>query len=236
MAYGVEACRELLNTRTVQELPTEDVVKLITLILTKNNFSFNNEHYLQLKGTVMGTCMAPSYAIIFMNNLERRMLAKLDAVPSTWWRYIDDVFAIWPHGEEQLVEFLEKINQFHPSINFTAEWSEKSVSFLDTKVTVENEGCLTTDLYVKPTDTHQYLHRDSCHPSHCKRGIPYSQALRIRRICSKREDYLQRTQELKGFLITRGYNEDEIQNQIDRTTGVDKEMLLCSKRMKTPLE
>ena len=90
--------------------------------------------------------MALSYTNIFM-----------DAVPSTWWRYIDDIFAIWPHGEEQLVQFLEKINQFHPSIKFTAEWSAKSVAFLDTKVTVENEGRLTTYLYVKPTDTHQYL-------------------------------------------------------------------------------
>ena len=71
---------------------------------------------------------------------------------------------------------------------------------------------------------------------HCKRGIPYSQALRIRRICSEREDFLRSTQKLKGFLINRGYNEDEIQHQIDRTTGLDREALLCSKRTKTPLE
>ena len=55
---------------------TEDVVKLITLILMKNNFSFNDEDYLQLKGMAMGTCMAPSYENIFMVNLERRILAK----------------------------------------------------------------------------------------------------------------------------------------------------------------
>ena len=90
------------------------------------------------------------------------MLASMDAVPSTWCRYIDDIFAIWPHGEEQLTEFLEKISTFYPSIRFMAQWSVKSVTFLDTKVMVENEGCITTDLYVKPADTHQYLHRDSC--------------------------------------------------------------------------
>ena len=45
------------------------------------------------------------------------MLAKMDAVPSTWWRYINDVFAIWPHGEEQLVEFLEKKINFIPLLN-----------------------------------------------------------------------------------------------------------------------
>ena len=134
-----------------------------------------------------------------------------------------------------IVEFLKKINQYHPSIKFTAEWLAKSVVFPDKTVTVDNKGCLTTDLYVNPTDTHQYLHRPSCHPSHCKRGIPYNQARRIRRICSKREDYLWRTQELKGYLINRGYNEDEMR-QIDRTTGLDWEALLCSQRTKTPLE
>ena len=110
-----------MNIRTVQEPPTEDVVKLIhvTLILTMNNFSFSNEHYLQLtcKETAMGTCMAPSYANIFVDNLERQMLAKMDAVPSTQCRYIDDVFAIWPHGEEQLVEFLEEKINFIPLLN-----------------------------------------------------------------------------------------------------------------------
>ena len=165
---GIEACRKLLDTRDVQEPPTDDIIKLITLILTRNNFSFNDEHYLLLKGTAMGTCMAPSYVGIFMDNLKRQLLVNMDIIPSTWWRYIEDIFAIWPHGKEQLITFLEKINHFHPSIKFTAEWSSKSVSFLDMKVTVDNEGCLTTDLHVKATDTHQYLHRESYHPCHCK--------------------------------------------------------------------
>ena len=69
-AEGIEACRELLNTRVVQEPPTENINNLITLILTKNNFSFNDKHYLQLKGTAMGTYMAPSYANIFIDNFQ----------------------------------------------------------------------------------------------------------------------------------------------------------------------
>ena len=115
---GIETCRGLLDTRDVQEPPTDDIIKLITLILNKNNFSFNNEHYLQLKGTAMGTCKAPSYANAFMDNVQRRnaLLAKLDLIPSTWWRYIADIFAIWPHGEENSLYSSSKINQFHPSI------------------------------------------------------------------------------------------------------------------------
>ena len=35
-----------------------------------------------------------------------------------------------------------------------------------------DEGRLTTDQYTKPTDTHQYLHCNSCHASHCKKAWP----------------------------------------------------------------
>ena len=52
---NIEACRRALNTRGVQDPPTQDVINLIMLILTKNNFSFGDKHYLQIKGTAMGT-------------------------------------------------------------------------------------------------------------------------------------------------------------------------------------
>ena len=45
--------------------------------------------------------------------------------------------------------------------------------FLDVSVSVDNSVNITTDLYVKPTDTHQILLATSCHPTHSKRSIPY---------------------------------------------------------------
>ena len=88
-------------------------------------------------------------------------------------RYIDDIFFIWEHGEESLKEFINEINSFHPTIKFTADWSKEKVNFLDVEVTLRN-GVLSTDLFVKATDTHQFLDPSSCHPYHCKKGIPYS--------------------------------------------------------------
>ena len=90
--------------------------------------------------------MAPSYANVFMDDLERQILVNVDRAPITWWNYIDDIFAIWPHGEEHLTIFLDGIKNFYPSIKFTAEWSYASVPFLDTKVTIDDEGHLVTDL------------------------------------------------------------------------------------------
>ena len=79
----------------------------------------------------MGTRLVPSYANIFMGDLERKILNKVDKRPNIWWRYIDDVFAIWTHGEECLIEFIGLINNIHSTIQFTAEWSSESIAFLD---------------------------------------------------------------------------------------------------------
>ena len=109
--------------------------------------------------------------------LEEKILRKVKKKPSVWWRYTDDIFFIWEHGEESLKEFITEANSFHPTIKFTANWSKEKVNFLDVKVTFIN-GVLSPDLFVKPTDTHQFLDPTSCHPYHCKKSTPYSQTLK----------------------------------------------------------
>ncbi|KAL8603472.1 hypothetical protein ACOMHN_038613 [Nucella lapillus] len=59
--------------------------------------------------------------------------------------------------------------------------------------------------YVKPTDAAMILPFNSCHPRHCPRSIPYSQCLRLRRICSEDSVFEKRCQELKVKLQRRGY-------------------------------
>ena len=116
---------------------------MIKQILTENNFLFDDQHYLQVHGTAMGTQMAPSYANIFMGHLEDGLLASTSEKPDVWWRYIDSVFALWSHGEEALKMIVESINQAHPTIKFTVEWSRKKVILLDVAVKRENETLMT---------------------------------------------------------------------------------------------
>ena len=119
-----------------------------------------------------------------MAELKEKILEKVDNKSSLRWRYIDDSFFIWKHGEEKLRNSVETLNEFHPKIKFTAEWSQKSINFLNVTVSLI-DGQIETDLYVKPTDSHQYLHSSFCYLYHCKKSIPYSQALRLNRIYSK---------------------------------------------------
>ena len=223
---GITACEEYLNRRELQEPPTADLCELIRLVLTKNSFVFNKTNYLQIHGTAMGTRMAPSYANLFMGKLEREFLRTQDKIPRVWWRYIDDIFAIWDHGEPSLRVFIENLNRHHSTIKFTASWSAEEVTFLDTRVYLE-DGQIGTDLHVKPTDTHQYLRMDSCHPHHCKTSIPYSQALRLRRICSKDQHLQKWTRELKEHLIKRGYREQQLNNEIHRALAISRGKLFA---------
>ena len=108
---------------------TEDIADLAKLVLTNNNLVFNGKHYLQTRGTAIGPKMAPSYANIFMDKLEREILDGSPAKPHVWWRYIDDIIMIWTEGEERLVSFLEYMNTVHPTIKFTSEKSYHSVNF-----------------------------------------------------------------------------------------------------------
>ena len=133
----------------------------------------------------MGTKMAPSYANIFMGHLERQLLMSVPLKPHMRLRFIDDIDIQWRHGHKDLQDFLEKANTFHKSIKFTSEISNENHIFLDTVSRIEGNK-LVTDLYSKPTDSHQYLLPTSCHPRHCCKNILYSLALRIRRICFKR--------------------------------------------------
>jgi peptide-methionine (R)-S-oxide reductase len=98
--------------------------------------------------------------------------------PLSWYRFIDDVDMKWTQSDEELLNFLSRANNLHPSIKFTHEISNTTISFLDTSSSL-SEDVLSTDLYSKPTDTNQYLLPSSCHPPHVTRSIPYNQALRI---------------------------------------------------------
>ena len=59
----------------------------------------------QLTDTAIGTKFDPPYTIISMADLEERILEGIELQPRTSWRYIDNIFFIWEHGEDSLKQF-----------------------------------------------------------------------------------------------------------------------------------
>jgi peptide-methionine (R)-S-oxide reductase len=119
----------------------------------------------------MGTKMAPSYANTFMGNFEKQLLESSIERPLSWYRFIDDVDMKWTQSDVELQNLLSLANNLHPSIKFTHEISNTTISFLDTFSSL-SEGELSIDLYSKPTGTNQYILPSSCHPSHVTKSIP----------------------------------------------------------------
>lgn len=155
----------------------------------------------------MGTRAAPNFANVYMGWFEDEFghQAHWYEYILDWIRFIDDIFMIWKGDSNSLEEFINHLNNAAPSINFMHEISKRQVNFLDTTIIKNENGDVETDVYQKPTDTHPYLHWTSVHPPHLKRSIPYSQELRLRRICSDTNKLRTRITEYTEFFTACGH-------------------------------
>ena len=200
-------------------------------VLKNNIFKHNLSFYKQLRGTAICTKLAQSYAIIFLGDLEERFFADCNISKLVCWRYTDEIFMLWQHGEKVLKKFLEILNSYHPTMKFTANYSREKITFLDLEV-IKKGNHLVTDLYMKLTDTHQYLHASYCHVFHSKKSIPYSQALRLNRICSENSLFDKRCNDLEIWLKGRGYSDKLVRKQILKPRKFSRAKLLNSHRKK----
>ena len=74
------------------------------------------------------------------------------------------------------------------------------------------------------------MEASSCHPDHCKTSIPYSQALRLNRICSDTSSFDRRCNELEAWLIGRGYDERLVRSKVLNARKFSRSELLNKER------
>ncbi|XP_062610424.1 uncharacterized protein LOC134272191 [Saccostrea cucullata] len=235
VSYWIDKHPDIINER----FPKEFILEGLKIVLENNHFHFNNEFYIQIKGTAMGTKVAPSYATLVMGYLEDQLYGKIpelfdvdfaNYIKNNWKRYLDDCFIFWTRSEEDLTQFHSLLNNLHDSIQFTIEKSRKELPFLDLLI-IKNGSCITTDLYCKPTDTHQYLDFRSCHPSHTKRNIPFNLARRICTIITDETLRCRRLEELKIYLRRQNYPLDLINIGIEKASEIPIEDLRNPRRI-----
>ena len=71
---GLDAVHDALEEREDKSIPSSYLVNLLELVLKNNIFEFDEELFIQLIGTAMGTRPAPSYANIFMaRNIDKNI-------------------------------------------------------------------------------------------------------------------------------------------------------------------
>ena len=150
--------------------------------------------------------MGPEYAEIFEAHVWHLLKeAYQGQYPELLKRYIDDNFGATTMSEGDLLKFIEFADSFNPSLRYTFNIG-KCVEMLDTIIEVK-EGKLVPKIYYKDTDSHSYLTYTSDHPPRCKDSIPYSQMLRLRRVCKEEDVYDQESKRMISFFTNRGYPE-----------------------------
>lgn len=218
--HGLSAMEYFLDQRPKNSQPTTAfLLRLAKFILERNNFQFEGNNFLQVKGTAMGTRMAPSYANLFMGKLEQAFLKTQKVQPDCWFRFIDDIFLLWTAGIDSLNQFLQELNNFS-TLKFTNNSSTSEIIFLDLKIQIQ-DGVIQTGVHFKPTNHLQYLHFDSNHPKNTKRSIPYSQAIRGKRICSTDKELDEFNDKITNAFIKRGYPKNMVQHQIRLAQSVN---------------
>eukprot|EP00061_Rhincodon_typus_P000027 g10148.t1 len=91
--------------------------------------------------------MGPSYACLFVGYVEQSLVRSYTGPKShLFLRYIDDCVGTVSCSHEELNQFIQFTNTFHPNLKFTWNISDTFLSFLDLSVFISGNH-LETDIH-----------------------------------------------------------------------------------------
>ena len=228
---GLKALEHYLEKSDIEHLHIPTILRLAELVLSLNSFAFEDHHYQQTRGVAMGTKMGPSFACLFVGFVEEQALSHYTGTqPALFKRYIDDCLGVSVGSRDDLVSFIQHMSNFHPALRYTHEISSTSLSFLDLSISSHPEcSKLSITVFYKPTDSHAYLLYNSSHPSSTRNSIPYSQFQRLRRICSREQEFEIEAKRMSTFFKARQYPEDVVQTALERARSTSRTEALTPK-------
>ena len=107
---GISAVKPAYESYPEKSVATKVIITFLGLILALNYFMYNSKKYLQIRGCIMGTACAPSYANIFA---QKHIYLFIKDKVDLYLRYIDNIFFIWKDAQEKLKNFFNEINKKH---------------------------------------------------------------------------------------------------------------------------
>lgn len=210
---GIETVKSFLDKFKDDSRPDKYILELLKLSLLKNDFLFMGKYYRQIKGVAMGKQYAPNFANLYMSMWEDSILNKYQGPkPKLWLRYIDDIFGVWEGSLQELINFVNYINNFDSNIQVCCNSSFSEIQFLDLIIYKTNCTQLSTIVYLKPTSSLRLIHPLSLHPSHTKGGTIFSQILRFAKNCTFDVDFKFQLKSLFIALSNQGYSRTFLRN------------------------
>jgi hypothetical protein len=148
-----------------------------------------------------------------MDNFERRHILDNDYAKKFiryYYRYVDDILICWIGSDQQLTEFVEKINLAHPKIKFTVEEeTNRKINFLDLTIIRKNNKH-AFNIYRKPTYTDTTIHNSSQHPTTHKLAAYHSMVHRLLSIPMNKKHYNKELTTIKQIAKNNGYTHEII--------------------------
>ncbi|CAD5126632.1 DgyrCDS14716 [Dimorphilus gyrociliatus] len=207
--WGLQCIAKQLYNWPKDNRPDEAILKLLQICLKSNDFVFEGERYLQIKGTAMGVSFSPAYANIVLGVWEEDVYTIYKEHLLVYRRYIDDILIVWRKessdtvGEDdRLREFWNYLNNRNEGISLTRSEAGNTTIFLDLEIQLNP---LVFKTHFKPTDSRRLLNPKSAHPKHTIKGILFAQALRYLRNCSKIDTAKGQLNDLRNLNKDLGY-------------------------------
>ena len=205
----------------------ESLLAGLHIIMNRNLFRFGDSHWLQLKGTAMGTPPAPMYATVFFAIFEIELIPKFSANLLEYGRYIDDGFGVWQRrpgdsvarNQQRWTAFQHAIQiagSPYPAKRLVWDFSplQAKVDFLDLTISFD-QGRVVTCLYEKALNLYLYLPPHSAHPPGVLKGLIVGRIKQIRHLTSRLEDQSQQVTRMFHRLLARGHTHHAIRPIFD---------------------
>ena len=142
-----------------------------------------------------------------------------------WKRFIDDCLGMFMGREKKFKKFYNKIVKQYAKydLEITCEQSKESIEILDIEIFKINNQLHTREKR-KETAANSYLRFGSAHPDYTFKGIIKSQMCRLRRLCSREEDFQKAISGLKVRCINSGYDVKLVEELLKSASKLKREI------------
>lgn len=184
--WGIKNLLEIYNTyKNKIDLDPLALHIMLYNVLTLNIFEFNNNYYVQQKGTAMGSNLAPTYASTILRNIEEKWLKITKYKLVVFKRYIDDIFIIYDNKDNNLECFLTEFSKIYNPLELTILNTTDEIIFLDLTIILNHTSkTIETKLFKKEIGHSEPIPYSTCHPKHILFNTLSGESLRTTRLTS----------------------------------------------------
>lgn len=170
-----------------------------------------------------------------MHSFEKDAISSSHLKPLVYKRYIDDIFGVWQHGKESLIQFFNHFNSRNKDIQFTMETDYTNggwLHFLRFDLKPHN-GNIDRKWYQKPSTRPVFLTADSHHTQETKHNVIINEFKSLDKICSNETYYLEASNKFKSILQENGYTIDILNTLEQKARSIYKYLDYNFKENKT---